>query len=217
MAAYVRYPPASPPGPLPGLVDDALKSAWRVHDESDPLSPRKWPAGKWRFDAPDGSWPVTYANRTQVGAFAEVYARRRDIGPGEGERRLSAMDSAPLRLVALDEPGVLSAFNLDALVSTVPTYNRTMRWGERFREWYDGANGELAHGIRYLGRKSASHLNYCLWLDRCDGLVTTTQAGKLRELRAEVLSAADQLQLTARLFDPASAKSTAWPGRPPSV
>jgi hypothetical protein len=214
LPAYVRYPPSQPLGKLPRLVVDEIREGWRIHDEADPRAPRRWPKGKWRFDAPDGSWQVTYVNLTQVGAFAEVYAKRRDIGPAEADRRLSEVTSKPLRVIALDDPAVLASLRLDALVNVVPTYGRTMRWGERLREWYDGSNGELAHGIRYLGRRSASHLNYCLWLDRCPGLLQFSERGRLGTLRREVMLAADQLQLTTRLFDPATkSPSSAWPGR----
>lgn len=207
MPALVKYPPKKPPGRLPPLVDVTLTDSWRVHDEPDPLKPRKWPAGKWRFDAPDGSWDVTYANLTRIGAFAEVYASRREIGPTEAGRRLSRMSSTgALSLVRLDDPGVLSAFDLDTNISTVRIYTRTMRWGERLREWYPDAEG-----IAYLGRKAGSHTNFCLWLDRCAARLTFETVGQLADLEPEVTSACDYLHLAPRLFDPAA--TTGWPGR----
>jgi hypothetical protein len=150
---------------------------------------------------------VTYVNRTQIGAFAERYVSRGEIGPGEADRRLShARSTGPLKIVALDDSGVLSGLGLDSNISTTRGYTRTMMWGQRLRAWYPDADG-----ISYLGRRAASHTNYCLWLDRCVNTLCFTEVGKLAELRAEVTRACDYLHLAPRLFDPNA--SSGWPGR----
>jgi hypothetical protein len=63
--------------PAPGFELDVVAGlvVYRLHWEANPLRPRRYPRGKHRFDAPrDGAeFSVTYANRADHGAFAEVY------------------------------------------------------------------------------------------------------------------------------------------------
>lgn len=54
---------------------------WRLHWEDDPRQPRRYPSGRYRFDAPRGEYPVTYGNRDQLATFREVYGDTRLIGP----------------------------------------------------------------------------------------------------------------------------------------
>ena len=70
-------PPAAPPAAIP-LVEDAI-AVWRVHKERDPRRPPRYPAGKYRFDAPTSQYPVTYGNVDRLACFAEVYGDRRQI------------------------------------------------------------------------------------------------------------------------------------------
>jgi hypothetical protein len=191
---------------LPKLQAVTLDGIWRVHEEVDVVDPPRWPTGKWRFDAPDGSYPVTYGNLTEIGAFAEVYGDRRQIGPDQGSRHLSQVWSTePLKLVALDDPRTLSGLGIDASISIAPEYRRTMEWGRRLREWYTDA-----HGISFLGRKAAAHTNYCLFLDRCDGKLEVDTLGQLIDLRARVMRACASLNIVPRLFDPKAGGG--WPG-----
>ena len=47
-----------PPERLPAsfeLVEEEL-SAWRLHCEEDPLEARRYPTGRYRFDAPAGEY-----------------------------------------------------------------------------------------------------------------------------------------------------------------
>jgi hypothetical protein len=150
---------------------------------------------------------VTYVNVREVGAFAEVFVDRGEVGPADGGRRLSTARSLePLKIISLCDPGMLSSLRVDNSISTVRTYRRTMEWSERLRAWYRDADG-----IAYLGRKAAVHTNYCLFLDRCSSKLEFEEIGQLGNLRSRVVVACDALHLAPRLFDPASPRG--WPGR----
>ena len=52
----IPLPPAQPAA-IP-LVEEVV-AVWRVHKEPDPRAPPRYPAGRYRFDAPAGEYPVT--------------------------------------------------------------------------------------------------------------------------------------------------------------
>jgi hypothetical protein len=190
-------PPSEPPGELPDLSEETLSSSWRIHTEEDPRDPRRYPQGRWRFDAPAGEYAVTYVNLDPYAAFAEVYGDTRSIAPNQADRLFSSIWSErALRVVALDDPEVLAALGLDLRISAAVEYPTTMAWSRALHEWYPQADG-----IRYLGRHATIKLNYGLFLDRCAEDLDFATDGKLGDLRGLVLRAADSYNLAPRLFE----------------
>jgi hypothetical protein len=191
-------PPDSPPRSLPSLAEE-LVTVWRIHAEADPRTPRRYPTGRYRFDAPRGEFPVTYGNHDQLVTFREVYGDTRLIAAEQGARQLSHLASLrPLRLVRLDDPAILDALDprLDQRLCTAKQYATTQRWSAALHRWYPRADG-----VRFPSRHSvATGLNYCLYLDR---VVPTdlhwTCLGTLSALRSLVLYAADCCHLQCRL------------------
>lgn len=100
---------SEPPEKLPTafeLTEEEL-SARRLHWKEDPLEVRRYPTGRYRFDAPSGEYASLYCNADRLAVFAEVYGDVRFIEAGEKQRRLSRTFSQEnLRLVPLDDPGV---------------------------------------------------------------------------------------------------------------
>jgi hypothetical protein len=95
-----------PPEILPALVEPVQEavSLWRLHWGDEPLSLRRYPTGRYRFDAPAGEYPVTYGNKDRLACFAEVYGDARFIPAAEGERKLSFISALrPLWLIPLDD------------------------------------------------------------------------------------------------------------------
>ncbi len=169
---------------------------WRLHREPDPRDPPARPP-TWRFDAPAGEYPVTYGNEDRYAAFGEVYRDARSIPPRDADRLLSCLSSArPLSILRLDDPEVLAAFDLQLEISQSRDYDRTRAWGAAWREWY----GEALDGVRYVGRKSVVRLNYCLFLDRVARDLDVDVAGRLGDLRSEVMRACAAYRLAPRLF-----------------
>lgn len=197
-----RVPLPSSFGRLPPLAEAAVEG-WRLHWEEDIAKPPRHATGIHRFDAPAGEYAVTYLNVDVSAAFAEVYGDLREIAPNQADRRISTVRAtAPLRVVDLDNPETLAALDLDLKISASKEYSRTMLWSRAFHEWYPEA-----HGIRYIGRHAAHHLNYCLFLDRCGDKISSRLEGKMSGLRSVVLEAADTYHLVPRLFqldDPAT-------------
>jgi RES domain len=124
---------------------------------------RRYPKGKFRFDAPGGEFSVTYLCSDDVGCFAEVFGETRYIDVADGRRRLFAIRSRrPLRLLDLGDGGCLMSFDLDARICVMKPYRRTQLWSRAFYEWYPGLDG-----LRYVPRHATGKTNYCLYLDRC--------------------------------------------------
>jgi hypothetical protein len=204
---YIPLPPAEPPDKLPKLTDDELseEGGWRIHRERDVRKPKRYPTGKWRFDAPKNEYAVSYLNEDCFACFGEVYGDRQEIPPDQAERFLSRITyTRPLRVVALDDGEVLAHFRLDLNISASVDYTRTMQWGFALHEWYPEADG-----LRYLGRHAATYLNRCLFLDRCADAIEAERRGKLGDLRDMVMRAADARNLAPRLFDPR--RPAGWP------
>jgi hypothetical protein len=183
----LRLPPKGQPDELPELFEVSLSAAWRIHSEPDPRNPPSYPRGKWRFDAPDGEYGVTYCNLDPYAAFAEVYGDTRSIAPNQAGRSLSTIWSErALQVVTLDNSETLAKLDLDLKISTCTEYSRTMAWSKALHRWYPKADG-----IQYLGRHATTRLNLCLLLDRCAGVLDFETEGRLGKLRSRVLRAAD--------------------------
>jgi hypothetical protein len=200
MPRPLPLPPAAPPRPLPSLPVEAIGELWRLHREPDPLKPALHPQGRFRFDAPAGEYPVTYANADQHGCFAEVYGDRQSIPPRDATRTVSQITaSEPLRLIPLDDGQFLKALHpqLDGRISTDVEYATTRQWALALHGWYPDA-----HGIRYTARHATPHHNYCLFLDRCAPLLTADLQGTLAELGELVTRACAAYRLAPRLHEP---------------
>lgn len=66
--------------PVPFKPEEEELSAWRLHWEQDPLEARRYPTGRYRFDAPKGEYVALYCNADRLAVFAEVYG---DVHPAE--------------------------------------------------------------------------------------------------------------------------------------
>jgi hypothetical protein len=183
-----------PPERLPAQFDLAEEevSAWRLHREEDPLEARRYPAGRYRFDAPSGEYASLYCNADRLAVFAEVYGDARVIGASQRERRLSHIFSrgGTLRLVPLDDPGVQKCLGLDGQIGMSKQYPVTQRWALSLFRWFPDADG-----IRYLSRHAGEHRNYCLFAERCAGKLGVEHRGEISTLREAVLLAADKYHL----------------------
>jgi len=198
VADKLESPPASAPDPLPDLYRDESGLLWRVHGEPDPLNPPTYARGRFRFDAPAGEFPVTYANVDHGACFAEVYGDRKQVPADHGERRLSSIFAhRPLKVIALDEGPVLQALGTDNRIATTTDYDVTMEWSFALHQWFPEADA-----IRYQGRKATAQLNYCFYLDRCFDDLETRLFGPLKELERLVQTVAARWSLPFSGFDP---------------
>ena len=190
----------TPPGklPAPGFELDIVADlvVFRLHWEANPLRPRRYPRGRYRFDAPrnGAEYPVTYANHANHGAFAEVYGDTQLISGRERDRRLSAINAnRPLALIALDDPTVQKSLGLDGRIAMAKQYSTTMLWSRALHRWFPAADG-----IRYSSRHAGTGFpNVCLFLDRCRTALTIDPQGTLADarLRPAMLDAADRYRL----------------------
>lgn len=195
----VPRPPPACPVDAPQLVEATLRDGWRLHWERDPRHPKRRSSGRFRFDAPEGEFQVTYVNEDALGyaCFAEVYGDQRSIAPNQAERMLSrVLSNQPLSVLALDDGETLAALRLDLEISASVDYERTMLWSRSIHSWYPDADG-----IRYLGRHATKKLNHCLFLDRCADKLGFETLGALEDLQDHVLLAADAYSLAPRLFE----------------
>lgn len=161
---------------------------WRLHGgKDDPLSIPQYPEGRYRFDAPDGAFRVTYASTSRKGCIAEVYGDDKVIEREEGGRRhfFRFGASRPLKVIALDAANVRSVLKLDLRICSTLFYERTQAWAKVLYSWYPEASS-----IRYLGRNSAPERNYCLFLDRFESDVFAENEGPLRTFRRTVQAVA---------------------------
>jgi hypothetical protein len=182
-------PPEKLPAPFE-LVQEDL-SAWRLYQEEDPLEARRYPSGRFRFDAPSGEYASLYCNADHLAVFVEVYGDVRVIEASQRERRLSRVFSREnLRLVPLDDPGVQKRLRLDGRIGTSRQYPTTQRWAQSLFRWLPEADG-----IRYLSRHAGENRNYCLFLDRCADRLQAEEHGSIASLRDVVLLAADRYHL----------------------
>jgi hypothetical protein len=105
------------------LREDQPEKLWRLHWEDDPNVPDRHASGRWRFDAPNGSYPVTYANLSEQHVFVEVYGDIDDdqLIERQADRKLSyATLRRPIQVVDLGDSEILRS-----LRSCLNTF-----WGE---------------------------------------------------------------------------------------
>jgi hypothetical protein len=104
----------------------------------------------------------------------------------------------PLFLVPLDDGGLLKALHpqLDGRISSDIQYRITREWSLALHGWYPNA-----HGVRYVARHATPHFNYCLFLERCEGLLDLEPQGTLEELSDLVTRACDAYALAPRLLE----------------
>ena len=192
------HPPEGPPARLPPLGVQPPVESWRIHREEDPLRPRRYASGRFRFDAPNGEFPVTYVNLDRYACYAEVFGDSQEIPPLAASRRRSRIrPRRDLRLVALDQAAVQKAFGLDLNICASRDYERTQAWSRAWHAWYSDADG-----IRYVGRHAVEKHNLCLFLDRCGADLEMVFEGHLEDLRHDGLVAAHKYSLAPRLFLP---------------
>lgn len=188
-------PPERLPAPFE-LAEEKL-SAWRLHWEDDTLEARRYPTGRYRFDAPAGEYATLYCNADRLAVFGEVYGDVRIIETSEKERRMSRIFSQePLRVVPLDDPGVQKSLGLDGRIGMSKQYSVTQRWALSFFRWFPEADG-----IRYLSRHVGEARNYCLFLERCAGKLRVEEHGEISTLSDVVLLAADRYHLEVHWND----------------
>lgn len=182
-------PPERLPAPL-DLTEEEI-SAWRLHWEENPLDTRSYPTGRFRFDAPSSEYRSLYCNANRLAAFAEVYGDVRLIDTDQRSRRLSCIISREkLLLIPLDDPATQKRLGLDGRIGMSRQYLTTQRWALSIFRWFPDA-----HGIRYLSRHAGEHRNYCLFVDRCAGMLRSEEHGTISSQRDLVLLAADTYHL----------------------
>jgi hypothetical protein len=189
--------PGDRPDRLPELDAVTIDAVWRLHWEADPTVERHYAGGHYRFDAPAGEFGVTYVSDDRLALFAETYADgSRVLAASEADRRLSRLWSTrPLRLLRMDDMTVAAAFGLDNRISTEKPYERTQAWSLAWYRWYPDADGVVV-----LGRKSAPHRNFCLYLDRCADALAFETEGTLAALRTDGLRACYRYRITPALY-----------------
>jgi hypothetical protein len=200
VSAPLPTPPSDPAGTLPRLSAVAVPKLWRLHWEVDLRRPRVHEPGRWRFDAPDGQYAVSYGNVSAEHAFVEVYGDLDDgfneIAPSQADRRISSMTfSRKLRVVDLGDAALLRAIGADLRIATDTDYRVTQLWGERIHAWWAHADA-----IRFPGRKAGRRDNFCLFLDRCVDAIEQEGHGTLAENEELVLRACELFGLVPRLI-----------------
>lgn len=177
--------------PVPFALAEEEISAWRLHWEEDPLEARRYPTGRYRFDAPSGEYATLYCNADRLAVFAEVYGDVRVMEASQRKRRLSRVISREsLCLVPLDDPGVQKRLGLDGRIGMSKQYPVIQHWALSLFRWYPEADG-----IRYLSRHAGENRNYCLFPERCAEKLQVEEYGKISTLRDVVLLAADRYHL----------------------
>lgn len=195
----IAYPPDDLPGRPPRLRTERPKELWRLHWEDDPNHPDPRNPGRWRFDAPGGTFPVTYASLEKHHAFVEVYGDtddRREIQPNQATRKISTGSlTRNLRVIDLGDAETLARLGVDGRICTTILYARTQLWGEKMRSWCEDADG-----IRYPGRKSGRTDNLCLFLDRCASALNWTPVGTIASERELVLRACQMFEIIPTVY-----------------
>ena len=72
---------------------------------------------------------------------------------------------------------------------------RTQAWSLAWHTWYPGLDG-----VVFLGRKSAPHRSFCLYLDRCASNLAFEIDGTLEDLRTDGLRACYRYAITPALY-----------------
>lgn len=169
---------------------------YRIQDD-DPISYRRYPRPRYRFDAPGGEYAVLYANDTKVATFNESYAeKRRRIPKADAERHLVRITpKGPLPLVDLIDDRTLSALDLDARISVGDDYEACRQWALAFHEEWSKVCG-IAYAARWGGVRTT---NVALFVERCREDLILDSLGRLGEPALEdlVLEAVDRYKLRA--------------------
>ena len=162
-------------------------NGFRLEWRADALAVTAPVPGRFRFDAPAGSYPVTYSCSDELGCFAEVFGDTKLIEARDGERRVLRLSSRRrLRLLALDDGATLMRLGLDARICVVRPYGLPQAWSAAIHGWYSRLDG-----LRYVSRREPSAANVCLFLDRCADAITVDARGLVR----------DDLDLLERVID----------------
>jgi len=166
---------------------------WRI--QSTPkLAPRRYPAPRFRFDAPEGEFAAIYACADPLATFAETYRDRgRRLGPEDGDRHLLRLvPTRPLPVIDLRDERLRVALGVDERVSVGDDYTACQAWsGALFTGLPDAA------GIAYRSRLSdARGTNVVLFAERCADSLNIETLGQLATLEPLVLAAADRFGLT---------------------
>lgn len=173
-----------------------LDRSWRLHTEDDPTVERRYPHGKYRFDAPSGEFGVTYVGHNKLAVYNEVWGDDRAIPKNAADRKRSRMWSTrPLKLLDLTDSSVLSAFGLDQRVCSEKPYETTQLWSHAWHHWYDDLDG-----LQFVARKSSPYLTTCLYLDRCSDGIESDLEGTVASLRSDGLQAAYRYRLAPLVF-----------------
>ena len=192
-------PPPLPPPPerLPHI--DLLPwtgDLWRIQNDLA-LVLRRHPVPRFRFDAPDASYAVTYACADLLGAFAETYRERgRRLGDEDGARYLIRLTPRrPLPVVDLRSEHLRVALHLDERISVGEDYQACQAWAQTFFRRLP------AFGICYRSRMAdALVTNVALFTERCQHDLAVVALGRLRQLESVVLAAADRYNLTVHFL-----------------
>jgi hypothetical protein len=170
---------------------------WRIQNGAAIVS-RTHPRPRFRFDAPNGEYPVLYGCASPLGAFAETYGdRARRLGANEGDRHLVRLvPHAPIPLVDLTDVRLVASLGLDERISVGDDYAACQAWAlALWREL------QAIHGIRFRARKAGAMVaNVALFLDRCGEYLTAplNDAHRLKDLEPVVLQAADIYNLVVK-------------------
>lgn len=194
----VPFPPElRPPVAEPSLVLTTTGvDVWRLHRGGDPLKLRRYPTGRFRFDAPAGEFSVTYGNTLRLGCLAEVYGDAGIIEATEARERslYRIRSSEPIKVLTLEDGGTQRAFHLDSRICDTKRYEVTRSWALAFYRWYPEIQG-----VRYIARHASPGLNFCLFLDRCAPALTAQNLGLLGSLRRTVQAAAGKYHLDSEI------------------
>ena len=148
---------------------------FRLDRRPDPLRVTAPVPGRFRFDAPDGAYPVSYVSTGEIACFAEVFGDRKLIDDRDGERRLWRLRaSRRLRLLPLDDGATLMQLGLDARICVVRPYELPQAWSAAIHAWYPRLDG-----LRYVSRHEPAARNICLFLDRCRGALDVEDLGRI--------------------------------------
>lgn len=194
----VPPPLPRPPEPLPPITPFRwTDDLWRIQNGTE-IAAHTYPQPRFRFDAPNGEYPVLSASASPSGTFAETYGdRARRLGVSEGGRYLIRLvPQMPISLVDLLDVRLLASMGLDERISVGDDYAVCQAWALAL---WRGLSA--IQGIRFRARKAGAMVtNVALFLDRCSEHLTLplNDAHMLKDLEPVVLEAADIYNLVVK-------------------